>query len=114
MGGRTTRRITPGTAAYHSLHADSSVWDPPLTYRAKAQLSHLRPPLLRRYAYRLRHVGREPRPYYLRPDYLRAVMDPDFPIVRRLFRVDAISDCDLFNRVATIEYLAQRIGARVP
>lgn len=112
--GRMIRRLNRRIAAYPSIYGHSFAADPPLAHRAKAQLSYLRPPLLRRYAYRLRHVGRQPRPYYLQPDYLRAAMDPDFPITSRLFRVDAMNDCDLFNRVATIEYLAQRIGARVP
>jgi hypothetical protein len=39
-------------------------------------------------------------------------MEPGFPYMRALFRPDSIADAEAFNRVATLEFLAQRYHAR--
>ena len=109
--GRLMRRLNPRVAAYPSVYGHSFAEDPPLSHRLKAQLSYRRPPFLRRYAYRIRQRRKEPPPYFLERDYLRAVIDPDFPLMRRLFNVDRINDPDVLNRVATMEYILERINA---
>jgi hypothetical protein len=39
-------------------------------------------------------------------------MEPGFPYMRALFRPERVVDEDAFNRIATLEFLAQRYGAR--
>ena len=41
-------------------------------------------------------------------------MDTDFPYMRQLFRLENIRDWTVFNRVATLELLAQRLDVRWP
>ena len=109
--GRLMRRLSPQVAAYPSVYGHSFAEDPPLGHRLKAQLSYRRPPFLRRYAYRIRQRRKEPPPYFLERDYLRAVIDPDFPLMRELFNIDRINDPDVLNRVVTMEYLLERMNA---
>lgn len=112
---RMIRRLNPRLAAYSSDYGFSFAEDPPLGYRLKSSLlSYRRPPWLRRLSYRLQYRKPRPRPYFLQPTYLRTVLDDGFPLMRHLFRPDAINDPEVFNRVATMEYIFQRLGARVP
>ena len=104
------RRISPRIAAYPSSYGHSFGDDPPLAYRAKMQLTHRRPPILRRYSYRLQQTRHQAWPYFLAPDYLSEVIDPGFPFMARYFRVARIADPAVYNRVATMEYVCQRLG----
>ncbi|MDX1580808.1 MAG: hypothetical protein R3360_04195 [Alphaproteobacteria bacterium] len=89
---------------------------PPLFYRLRHLASSRRPIALRRKSYRVQHRlrARRPRPAYLANERLSQVMDTDFPYMRQLFRLENIRDWTVFNRVATLELLAQRLDVRWP
>ncbi|HEX9946594.1 MAG TPA: hypothetical protein VGA98_03555, partial [Allosphingosinicella sp.] len=49
----------------------------------------------------------------LSPDYMARVVDLDYPVMRRFFRIDRIDDSSLMRRIANLEYLAQRLGSKL-
>ena len=110
--GRMIRAIHPFLAAYPTNYGFSFSADPPPSYKIKSQLTYRRPPLLRKFSYRIKHRSAAPRPYYLGADHLKTVLDMDFPYMRRLFHMDKINDVDVFNRVATMEYVFQRVAGQ--
>jgi asparagine synthase (glutamine-hydrolysing) len=110
--GRMIRQLNARVAAYPSDYGFPMSSDPPLRYVLGAQLSYSRPPFARRFLYRLRHRRLEPQPYYLSKEYIRELIDPAFPIMSRYFKVSAIRDTAVLNRVATMEYHAERHSAR--
>jgi asparagine synthase (glutamine-hydrolysing) len=112
LEGRMIRRLNPRLAAYPSLYGHNFAADPPIGYRLGMQWSYLRPPWLRRQLYRWQRRGTGRRPYYLRPPYLEAVIDPSFPHTSPLFRIGSISDPRIVARVASVEFVCQRIADR--
>ena len=46
-------------------------------------------------------------------DYLRRVVDLDFPAMRRFFDIERIGDSGLMRRIACLEYLAAHLGGRL-
>lgn len=114
--GRMIRRINPRLAAYMSDYGFSFSQDPPMSYVLKMQLTHQRPIALRRQSYRIQHRKMPSnRPYYFSQDYLQNVLqETDFPFMQQFFKLDGIRDGEVFNRVATMEYICQRLNTQQP
>jgi asparagine synthase (glutamine-hydrolysing) len=108
---RLIERLAPSIARYPSAYGHCFCEPPPLPYRAKTWLTLFRPSSLRRYSYRLRFANPRPRPSYLGREYLGRLMDCSMPYMRRYFHLDHLHDPNVFNRVATMEYIFQRYGA---
>jgi asparagine synthase (glutamine-hydrolysing) len=106
--GRMIRRINPRLAAYPSSYGHSFATDPRLPTRAKYLSTYLRPPYLRKFSYRLRHITRKEFPWYLKREYLSQVIDTSFPFMQPLFLVEKITDPDVMERIATIEFICQK------
>jgi hypothetical protein len=112
--GRLEARLislaSPALAAYPSDHGYAFDAPPPLSARLRASATYLRPPLLRRYSFRLRtrRAGLD-RAYCLNDEYRNAVMEPGFPRIGTLFHADRIVDGGQFNRLCTAEYLFQKM-----
>jgi len=104
-------RLAPSLAAYPSSYGYRFADPPPLRHRARSWLTLFRPPALRRHAYRLRFARRRAFPAYLAPSHLACFMDMEMPYMRRFFHLERLHDPDVFNRVATLEYLFQRYNA---
>jgi asparagine synthase (glutamine-hydrolysing) len=109
--GRMIRRINPRLAAYPSSYGHSFATDPRLPTRAKYLSTYLRPPYLRKFSYRLRHIKRKEFPWYLKREYLSQVIDTSFPFMQPLFLVEKITDPDVMERIATIEFICQKLHA---
>ncbi len=107
-------RLSPRLAAYPSVYGRPFDRSPSWLDRLRAQTSYRRPLLLRRFSYRLQQGKPDTMPAFLSPAHLAAVMAPGFPYLRALFKPERIADPDVFNRVATLEFLAQRYQAREP
>lgn len=95
-------------AAYPNVYGVNFTAAPSIKYRAKMLGSIMRPARFRRMAYRLQNRKAIDLPLFLQPHYLEKVMDNSMPYMRRYFVPDRISDSDVYNRVATMEYLCQR------
>ena len=70
--------------------------------------TYVRPPIVRRFTYRLKHRRPVPRPYWLSDDYVGRVLDLDFPYARRLFEMTRVCDNEQYNRICTLEMLFER------
>ena len=105
-------RLSPRLAAYSSVYGWPFDRPPGTLARLRAQTSYRRPLFLRRLSYRLRRKRPESWPPYLSAGHLAAVMEPGFPYMRALFRLERVADEEAFNRIATLEFLCQRYQAR--
>ena len=112
LEAKLIERLYPSLAAYPSAYGYRFCDPPPLAHCAKNWLTLFRPPSLRRCAYRVRFARRRPFPPYLSLDHLAHFMDARLPYMRRFFRPERLHDPDVFNRVATMEYLFQRYNAQ--
>lgn len=100
--------INERLAGYPNVYGVNFTAAPTLKYRAKMLGSIIRPPSFRRLAYRLQHRQTPNLPLFLQPHYLGTIMDASMPYMRHYFHPEKIRDTDVFNRVATMEYLCQR------
>jgi asparagine synthase (glutamine-hydrolysing) len=108
--------IDPALARQPSAYGHSFAELPNRTHRWSEYNTRIRPAWLRQKSYAIRrrlgpmadeHGG------LLTPEWLGRVVDLDFPVMRRFFRPDRITDSALLRRVANLEYLAQRLGSRL-
>ncbi|MBB4211576.1 hypothetical protein EV659_105120 [Rhodothalassium salexigens DSM 2132] len=102
--------VCPRIADLPSSYGFAFSQPPSLRYRFDAVRSIARPVALRGYLAQLRRPAGGPMPTELTRPYLSAVMDATWPVMGDYFAVDRVEDEDTFNRIATMEYLAQRFG----
>ena len=108
--------VDPALARLPSAYGHDFAGPPSRRHRFEEWSTRIRPVALRRRSYALRrrlgpvadeHGG------LLGPEHMRRVVDLDYPIMRRFFRVDRIADSGLMRRIANLEYFAARLGARL-
>lgn len=108
--------VDPALARHPSTYGHSFAQPPSRAHRFGEWATRIRPTWLRRQSYALQRrrgaMGDE-HGGLLEPDYMRRVIDLEFPAMRRFFRVDAITDSAVWRRVACLEYLAARLGSRL-
>ncbi|RED49880.1 hypothetical protein [Aestuariispira insulae] len=97
-------------ASYGSSYGYNFLNGPPRGYRIKHLESVHRPIFLRKRAYRIKSRLQQEKYYSLGADYISRLIDPGFPVMGRLFRAEGINDPEAYNRMATLEYLFQRMG----
>ena len=108
LQGRMIARIDRRLADYPSDYGFALDGPRPWKYRFKTWLGTHRPPALRKLSFRLTHRGIEPRTGALAPEYLSRVIDLDFPVMRKLFNIEASNSATQYGLIATLEYLAER------
>ncbi|MBF0271266.1 MAG: hypothetical protein HQL98_04185 [Magnetococcales bacterium] len=113
LEARMIQLAAPELAACPSVYGHTLAQEPSWRYRLSTRLTLLRPIVLREYSYAIQQQkrGRGAWPVFLTPDWLTQVLDPTFPIMGGLFRMERIRDPEVYNRVATMEYLLQNGGA---
>jgi asparagine synthase (glutamine-hydrolysing) len=111
---RLIRAINPRLAAYDTVYGHGLASEPPLKRLIKDFKTYARPPILRRFTYRLKHRRPAPRPYWLSDDYVGRVIDLEFPYARRLFEVARVCDNEQYNRICSLEVLFQRLEPAFP
>jgi hypothetical protein len=109
------RRADYRLARYPSIYGHDFAGPPPLSRRLADYATYIRPPRLRRYTYRLKHVRRRlgDWPGYLATLYREAVLPGGAEVLTRLFRFDQIRDEAQFARILSLEYALRRFGTRV-
>ena len=109
------RRADRRLAQYPSIYGHDFAGPPPLSRQVADYATYLRPPWLRRYTYRLKHVRPPPGdwPGYLAKSYRDAVLPGGVEVLTRLFRLDRISDEAQFARILSLEYALRCFGMRV-
>lgn len=108
--------IDPQLAAQPSAYGHDFTGLPGRKHRFGEWSTRIRPVWVRQHTYALRRrlgpMGDE-HGGLLSPDYMNRVIDPDFPAMRRFFRIDAITDSGLWRRIANLEYLAGKLGSKL-
>ncbi|HYE28221.1 MAG TPA: hypothetical protein VEA61_08300 [Allosphingosinicella sp.] len=113
---RLLEAIDPELARLPSVYGHDFASPPTLRHRFDEWSTRIRPVWLRQRSYEIRrrlgpmadeHGG------LLSRDYLGRVIDLDYPVMRRFFRVEAIRDSGLVRRIANLEYFAQRLGGKL-
>lgn len=108
--------IDPELARQPSAYGHDFAGPPNLHHRFGEWQSRIRPVWLRKRTYALRRrfgtMGDE-HGGLLTPDYMNRVIDPDFPIMRRFFAMERITDSGLWRRIANLEYLAEKLGSKL-
>ena len=108
--------IDPALAARPSAYGHSFSEPPNRAHRWSEFNTRIRPAWLRQKSYAIRrrmgpmadeHGG------LLTTEWLGRVIDLDFPVMRRFFRPERITDSALLRRVANLEYFAERLGSRL-
>ncbi len=111
---RLIERISPRLAAYTSVYNFAFNTPPPLQARLKTLSARWRPPILRRYAFRLKaRASNGEHPYYLSGSYRDSVMAPGCPRTSPIFRAGQMTNTAQFNRLCTVEYLFQKMDVPV-
>jgi asparagine synthase (glutamine-hydrolysing) len=108
--------IDPALARQPSAYGHNFAEPPNRAHRWSEYNTRIRPAWLRQKSYAIRrrrgpmadeHGG------LLTAEWLGRVVDLDFPVMRRFFRPDRITDSALLRRIANLEYFAERLGSRL-
>lgn len=101
------RRADRRLAEYPSGYGHDFSGAPPLTRRFADYGTYLRPPWLRRFAYRVKHraPGITEWPDYLSKEYRDAALPHGVQQVNALFQLDQVSDPAQLARILSLEYL---------
>ncbi|MBR0553795.1 hypothetical protein [Stakelama marina] len=113
---RLLEAIDPGLAAHMSAYGHSFAEPPSRRHRFEEWSSRIRPAWVRANSYavqrRLRPMGDE-HGGLLSPEYMDRVVNPGFPMMRRWFRMENVTDTGLWRRIACLEYLAEYLGSKL-
>lgn len=109
------RRADPQLAAYPSGYGHAFSGPPPLSRRLADYGTYLRPPWLRRFAYRVKNRVWRPGefPDYLQKEYRDAALPGDVQVMTKLFQLDRIADPAQTARILTLEYLIRQFDGRI-
>jgi hypothetical protein len=109
------RRADPRLATYLSGYGHDFSGPPPLSRRLADYGTYLRPPWLRRFAYRVKNRVRRAGELsdYLHKDYRDAALPGGVQIMTELFRLDRVGDPAQTARILTLEYLIRQFDGRI-
>jgi hypothetical protein len=108
------RRVDSRLARYRSIYGHDFSGQLPLSRRLSDGLTHVRPPWLRRYTYRLKYSRRAGDwPAYLASRYRDAVLPGGVTVMRRLFRLNRVADPLQYTRILSLEYALLRFCSQV-
>jgi hypothetical protein len=108
------RRVDSRLAEYRSIYGHDFSRPLPLSRRLSDCLTHIRPPWLRRYTYRLRYSRRAGDwPAYLASPYRDAVLPGGGTVSRRLFQLNRVADPLQYTRILSLEYAFRQFCGRV-
>lgn len=109
-------KIDPSLARRPSAYGHDFATPPSFRHRFQEWSTRMRPTWLRKRSYaiqrRLRPMSDEHGGLFS-PEYMGRVIDLEFPIMRRYFHLEKISDSGLWRRIACLEYTAAFLGSRL-
>jgi asparagine synthase (glutamine-hydrolysing) len=108
--------IDPELARQPSAYGHDFSTPPSFRHRFSEWSTRVRPAWVRQRTYALHRRLRPLEDEHgglLTPDYMSRVVDLDYPVMRRFFRPEAITDSSLMRRIACLEYFAARLGSRL-
>lgn len=105
LEGRMIEILAPRLARHPSTYGRPFDRPPGGIERLKDLASRWRPPLLRRFAYRLHRRSASPWTGAFDRTRLERVIDLGFPVMGRYFRPAAVADPAQLSRICTLEYL---------
>jgi hypothetical protein len=106
---RMIQKLNPAIAACPSAYGHPFSEAPPMLSKLRYYLlDHYRPLWLRERSYRMQHLKPQAMPAVLRDDYLKAIIDTEFPFMRSFFSVNRVHDAGVMNRLVTMEYVFQK------
>jgi hypothetical protein len=108
------RRADPRLASYPSGYGHDFGVPPPLARRLADYGTYLRPPWLRRFAYRLKNRVRSSEwPVYLLKEYRDAALPDGVQVMSNLFHIEKVGDPAQIGRILTLEYLIKQFDGRI-
>jgi hypothetical protein len=109
------RRADSRLSGYPSGYGHDFSGPPPLSRRLADYGTYLRPPWLRRFAYRVKNRLRRPGelPDYLHKEYRDAALPGGVQVMTELFQLDRIADPAQTARILTLEYLIRQFDGRI-
>jgi hypothetical protein len=109
------RRADPRLASYPSGYGHDFSGPPPLTRRLADYGTYLRPPWLRRFAYRVKNRVRRAGelPDYLHKEYRDAALPGGVQVMTELFQLERVTDPAQTARILTLEYLVRQFEGRI-
>ncbi|MFZ5913040.1 MAG: hypothetical protein ACOY17_02330 [Pseudomonadota bacterium] len=109
LESRMIRMLNPQLAACPSAYGHSFTEPTPIASKLRYYVQdHYRPLWLREKSYRFQHRKPENLPAILQGGYLKSIIDPEYPFMRRLFNLARVYDAGAMNRITTMEYLLQK------
>lgn len=106
--GSMIRAVSPALAACQSVYGHDFMTDPPVGKKLGELATYIRPPIVRRYTFRIRNRYRKASyPYYLNSDYINEILPNGFVYMNNFFTMPGIHNPTQFNRACTLEYLFQ-------
>ncbi len=110
--GQLINKVSPALASYPSDYGYRLNEAVTLKRRIRDYSTILRPPLLRKYTYRLKKTSRDNWPYFLADDYIKAILPDGFEIMSAFFKMDLLTDMEQFKRICTLEYLFRYLNTK--
>jgi asparagine synthase (glutamine-hydrolysing) len=109
------RRADRQLASYPSGYGHDFSGPPPLGRRLADYGTYLRPPWLRRFAYRVKNRVRRAGewPDYLHKEYRNAALPGGVQVMNELFQLDRVTDPAQMARILTLEYLVRQFEDRI-
>jgi len=106
------RAVDPRLAGFPSNYGYSFAADAPAGARLRSRLDDMQPPWLRQYRHRIKYRLKPTAApeKWLGPDYAGRTMDLSFPFASRLFHPERVREAGQRHRIATLEYLCQKLG----
>jgi asparagine synthase (glutamine-hydrolysing) len=108
--------IDPGLAAHPSVYGHDFLEPPSRSHRFSEWNTRIRPIWLRQRSYALqrrRGPMEDEHGGLISRDYIGSVVDLEFPVMRRFFRTEQITDSSLMRRIANLEYFASYLGSKL-
>lgn len=106
------RNVSPRLAGYPSAYGHDFLHDPGVLQKAADLAILLNKTYLGLNPYRLRdrlwRFRKTDFPYYLQREYIRSVVDPNFPYLAEFFRVGRVADPAQYARICALEYLFEK------